>query len=322
MKLFWSFVAIAVLLCGGYLTVAAVRSTDATPPDATPAAATTVDDALTSAAKPAAPVLAPKADAKAATTEVQASAAAPALAPSPLPAAAPAPATTAVTASASVAPLAKAPPAVAPSPAAPGAAAPELAEGVDALVSEMPDKIDGFEVIPAMIEHTDDGMVILDGRYKLKGEGTKESPYDITWEMLTSAQQTFDPKSGKKKIPGAVAFVHRKFVHIRGYVAFPLQIKEPRELLSMLNQWDGCCIGVPPTPYDAVEVNLLKSVSGNARFATAGGITGKFLVKPYVTGDWLVGLYVINQGSLDSTDFGGSGSTPAAPKGNSADRGY
>ena len=26
--------------------------------------------------------------------------------------------------------------------------------------------------------------------------------------------------------------------------------------LMMLNQWDGCCIGVPPTPYDAIEVKL------------------------------------------------------------------
>lgn len=280
MKMFWSFVTLAVLLCGGYLAVAAVRQAEVPKPDAMPTDAPT--------------------PAEVATTE----------------AAAP------VVAAAESRPAAGTPPAVSqPSrPVQPPAALPEASEAIDALVSEMPAKIDDYEVIPAMIERTDDGMVIVDGRYKLRGEGTKESPYDITWEMLTSAQQTFDPKSGKRKIPGAAAFIHRKFVRIRGYVSFPLQIKEPRELLSMLNQWDGCCIGVPPTPYDAIEVNLVKSVSGNARFATSGGITGKFLVKPYVTGDWLVGLYVINQATIESTDFGGSGSTPAAP--NSADRGY
>ena len=33
-------------------------------------------------------------------------------------------------------------------------------------------------------------------------------------------------------------------------------VGEVNEALVMLNQWDGCCIGVPPTPYDAVEVRL------------------------------------------------------------------
>lgn len=192
--------------------------------------------------------------------------------------------------------------------------APAPPEAGDAIASDLPDQIDGYLVTPVLVQHNADGSTTLDATYTLKGDGTKANPYDITWEMLTSAQQTFDPKAGKKKIPGVVAFLHRKFVRVRGYIAFPLQVKEPRELLSMLNQWDGCCIGVPPTPYDAIEVNLTSSVAGNARFATSGSVAGKFLVKPYVTGDWLVGLYVMNQGTMDSTDFGGKGGgDPANP---------
>lgn len=280
MKLFWSFILVALLAGGAYVGVTSrpvpkakpTQPALAGPSDPLPSAPEVV--AITS--QPPAPVIqVPKAE----------------------PIAAPAP-------SAALAPA----PAPAPTPPSPPANQPDVAD--DAV---MPEKIDGYEVIPALVEHHDDGTTTLDGRYTLKGEGSPDNPYEISWDLLTSAQQTFDPKAGKKKIPGVVAFLHRKFVRIRGYIAFPLQIKEPRELLSMLNQWDGCCIGVPPTPYDAIEVNLAKSVTGNARFATAGGITGKFLVKPYVSGDWLVGLYVLNQGAFASTDFGGSGENPGQP---------
>ncbi len=158
------------------------------------------------------------------------------------------------------------------------------------------------------LEPQPDGSTKVDGRFTIKGSGTAESPYEVPWEMLVSGQETYDPRSGKKTIPARLQMLDGKHVRVTGYVAFPLYVEEPKELLSMLNQWDGCCIGVPPTPYDAIEVQLKESVKQDDRLATYGVVEGKFLVKPYLVGDWLVGLYVMESATLTVKRFGGFGS--------------
>lgn len=177
----------------------------------------------------------------------------------------------------------------------------------------VPAKLGEYDVRPVRIEAKEDGSVVLDGRFTLRGKGTKDEPYRVPWELLVSAKDTFEPAAGLKKIPGRVAMLHEKFVRLDGYVAFPLMMQKPTELLSMLNQWDGCCIGVPPSPYDAVEVKLAKMVTGDARFAVTGGVVGKFKVDPYVVknprGDWLVGMYTMSAADFLPEDIGdGAGS--------------
>jgi hypothetical protein len=168
-----------------------------------------------------------------------------------------------------------------------------------------PDKIGEFAVEAGSVERRPDGSLLVDKKYVVKGAGTADSPFVITWEQLTSVADVFDPRAGKRTIPRRVAMLQGKRVRVEGYIAFPLMSTEPRECLAMLNQWDGCCIGVPPTPYDAIEVTMTKPATGNSRYATAGAVAGLFEVKPYVMGDWLVGLYVMNQATLSATDFGG-----------------
>jgi len=182
--------------------------------------------------------------------------------------------------------------------------APATAAGPAGLIAD-PAKIGEYEVAPGTVERKADGTLLLDGKYVVKGAGTPDDPFQVSWEQLTSAADSFDPQSGKKKIPQRVAMLHDKHVRISGYISFPLMVEEPRECLAMLNQWDGCCIGVPPTPYDALEVTLAKPASGNNRYAIAGNVTGVFQVKPYVMGNWLVGLYMLNRSKLEGTDFGG-----------------
>jgi len=146
-------------------------------------------------------------------------------------------------------------------------------------------------------------------KHVIRGKGTAESPYEITWDLLTTAEHTFNPRGGSRKIPEGIAMLDGKIVRIKGFVAFPLYVQEPTEVLAMLNQWDGCCIGVPPTPYDAIEVRLSKAVKGNDRFANSGVVEGTFGVKPYVTGNWLVGLYVIDGAVLKPDGFGSGTAT-------------
>jgi hypothetical protein len=154
----------------------------------------------------------------------------------------------------------------------------------------------------------DDGSAVVDGRFTLKGEGTRDKPYEIAWEYLVSASEEYEPRKGKKTIPPRIALLDGKFVRISGYIAFPLYVEEPKELLSMLNQWDGCCIGVPPTPYDAIEVKLRDVASKDDRLATYGTVEGKLSVKPYLVGDWLVGLYLMDDATVKTKQYGGFGS--------------
>ncbi|MBS0195180.1 MAG: hypothetical protein JSR77_00320 [Planctomycetes bacterium] len=170
------------------------------------------------------------------------------------------------------------------------------------------EKIGVFDVSPSKIVKNADGSMLVDDRFTIKGEGTAEKPYEITWELLTSVEQDFDPHSGKKRIPQRLAMLNDKYVSLSGWISFPLAVQQPKELLLMLNQWDGCCIGVPPTPYDAIEVTLNKVIVGEERFAVTGSLVGKFGVKPYVVGDWLVGLYLMDRGDLNPKGFSGGGS--------------
>lgn len=158
--------------------------------------------------------------------------------------------------------------------------------------------------IPAVkIEKKDDGSMVLDGRFTVKGAGTADNPYVLPWELLTSAEEVYKPQQGRKELPGRITMFDGTFVRIAGYVAYPMFVEQPRELLSMLNQWDGCCIGIPPTPYDAIEVKLTDVVKGNDRLATYGTVEGKLGVKPYLAGDWLVGLYIMEDAKLSVKEY-------------------
>lgn len=151
------------------------------------------------------------------------------------------------------------------------------------------------------IEELEDGTKRINERFILAGEGTKENPYQVTWDYLTSARDTYRPRDGFKDIPAHVRMLDGKFVKLGGYLQFPLAAPEPKELLVMLNQWDGCCIGVPPTPYDAIEVSLTKPANRDEKFSVEGSLVGKLQIDPYLVGDWLIGLYLLGDASLDTS---------------------
>jgi hypothetical protein len=162
-------------------------------------------------------------------------------------------------------------------------------------------KVESPAGLNVRLEPQEDGSTLVDGKYVIKGVGTKEDPYRVTWEMLTSVEETYRPRLGKKVIPDRVKMLDGKFVRISGYIAFPVMASSGDEMLMMLNQWDGCCIGVPPTPYDAIEVKLKAAAKGNDRLRTSGTLSGKFKVDPYLVKDWLISLYVMDDGELSET---------------------
>ncbi len=151
------------------------------------------------------------------------------------------------------------------------------------------------------ITRNDDGSLLLDHRFTVRGEGTIDRPYEIAWEFLVSASETYKPRLGQKKLPDWLELINHRYVRITGFVAFPIMAESPDEMLIMLNQWDGCCIGVPPTPYDAVEIKLSNAVKGDDRLKTFGTVEGLFSVDPYLVKDWLIGLYLMKDAKLTNT---------------------
>lgn len=162
--------------------------------------------------------------------------------------------------------------------------------------------------LKAHIERQPDGSMIVDKRFVVKGSGTVQDPYRVTWDMLVSAAEVYQPREGRTELPERITMLAGKHVQITGNIAFPLMAQEANELLAMLNQWDGCCIGVPPTPYDAIEVRLRDPAEGSDRFTTFGTVTGRLDVKPHLVGNWLVGLYVMDDATLKPGAYDGFGS--------------
>jgi len=193
------------------------------------------------------------------------------------------------------APIAKKQPSAEPPPPAPDA----IAAG-SAFEPELP-AIPQAELLPSRFVKLSDGSISVDDAWTIRGDGTDASPYEVSWEFLSSAQEDYMPRLGEKKLPARIAFLSGKRVKIAGYLAFPLVAPTSSECLLMLNQWDGCCIGIPPTPYDAVEVKLAAEIKGWKRHTiNFGSIEGTFKVEPYLVENWLVGLYLIEGARIDT----------------------
>lgn len=168
---------------------------------------------------------------------------------------------------------------------------PSLPLGLD---REIPDGT----VVPGRLVQVDDALV-ADDTYTIRGSGTRDDPYRVSWELLASCGDAYRPSLGERNIPQRIAALDGAWIRIDGYVAFPLGGSESAELLVMLNQWDGCCIGIPPTPYDAIEATLVEPMAANQRHAiNFGTITGRLSVSPYLVENWLVGLYLMDDAEV------------------------
>ncbi|MBA4039874.1 MAG: hypothetical protein C0468_06075 [Planctomyces sp.] len=156
----------------------------------------------------------------------------------------------------------------------------------------------GDKIIPATAARLPDGRLVLDGAYVVRGSGTKSDPYVLPWGLIVSASEVYQPRRNQVKLPQRLTMFDGAFVTVAGFTAYPLGAESPRELLLMLNQWDGCCIGIPPTAHDAVEVRLLSPATTQQRLSSQGTVSGLFRVEPFEDQGFLLGLYLIEDASL------------------------
>lgn len=155
---------------------------------------------------------------------------------------------------------------------------------------------------PARIERVDDRTIRVDDRFTIRGSGTEADPYQVSWELLASAAPGVDAALGRYEIAGRIADLRGAWVRISGYWAPPLQVQEAREAMVMLNKWDGCCIGLPPTPFDSIEASFVQPipVKGKHLFRF-GTFKGRLTVEPFVAGTFLLGLYRLQDAVLETS---------------------
>ncbi len=154
----------------------------------------------------------------------------------------------------------------------------------------------------AVVERVDDRTVKVDGRYVIRGSGTEADPFAVSWELLGSAAQTVDAARGRFEVPGRIADLRGAWVRISGYWAPPLLVFEAKEAMVMLNKWDGCCVGLPPTPFDSIEATFVRPipVRGQHLFRF-GTVKGRLTVEPFTAGTFLLGLYRLEDAVLETS---------------------
>lgn len=196
-------------------------------------------------------------------------------------------------------------PAAAPDEAANEAITPQEVPEAPVTTERVAEKRKAAAPKPPVVWEQEDGSLLINGKYVVRGKGTEREPYELPWELLVAAREEYNPRDGKNTLPAWSREFQDTHVKITGYLLLPLVGETFDELLVMRNQWDGCCIGVPPTAYDAVEVKLATTSTLSRLQVNYGSISGVFKVDPYLSGKWLIGLYLMEECKL--ADMSGVG---------------
>jgi len=139
------------------------------------------------------------------------------------------------------------------------------------------------------------------GEDSAPGTGTEDDPKRLNWDLLVGASRTYKPREGQEELPSEILSLDGTWVKLSGYYLFPMAGQEFDEVLMMRNMWDGCCIGVPPTAFSAVLVKLEKPIRrGNSWAMNIGTVRGRMVIDPIVDRGWILSLYVIEEGQLNS----------------------
>ena len=154
---------------------------------------------------------------------------------------------------------------------------------------------------PALVERLDARSVRVADRFTILGTGTQHDPYRIDWKLLGSARETIDAAQGKLLAPEHITLLDGAWVAISGYYSPTVIADEVDELIISLDQWDGCCIGLPPTPFDCLRAELRNPLEMRTQHLIRyGTITGQLTVSPFVIGSWLMGLYELKDATLET----------------------
>lgn len=152
-----------------------------------------------------------------------------------------------------------------------------------------------------IVRRIDERTLELDGRFRLVGNGSDADPYLITWEMLTTASEYVDPAQNARTPPPWVRLIDGTYVEISGYYSTAVRVALAKNLLLTLNRWDGCCIGVPPTAFDAIDIAMRDPLPMRGLHLTRfGTFKGLFRAECLDAAGFLIGLYRIEDATFET----------------------
>jgi hypothetical protein len=131
------------------------------------------------------------------------------------------------------------------------------------------------------------------------GAGTERQPFRVSWDLLGRALGHVRGDGTLDAMPRTLELLSGTWIELSGYYAPAIIAPSTDELVVMLNRWDGCCIGLPPTPYDSALVKTQApvdfSLQHQIRFGT---IRGRLVLEPFALGGLVLGLYRIEDAEL------------------------
>jgi hypothetical protein len=131
------------------------------------------------------------------------------------------------------------------------------------------------------------------------GAGTERQPFRVSWELLGQASGHVRGDGSLDAMPRTLELLGGTWIELSGFYAPAIIAPSTDELVLMLNRWDGCCIGLPPTPYDSALVKTRApidfSLQHQIRFGT---LRGRLVLEPFALGGLVLGLYRIEDAEL------------------------
>lgn len=155
---------------------------------------------------------------------------------------------------------------------------------------------------PAEVTRRIDARTLeLDGRFRIVGNGSADDPYRINWELLTSAGPFVDPARNALTPPPWVRALDGVWVEISAYYSTAVRVSSTQSVLLTLNRWDGCCLGLPPTPFDAIDTSLAEPLElRGLHLFRFGTFRGRLEVEPFTAGPYLLGLYRLEDATFEA----------------------
>lgn len=154
-------------------------------------------------------------------------------------------------------------------------------------------------VTQEIIRRIDARTIELAGKYRVVGNGTEADPYIVSWELLLSASTTINAATGALEAPKWVMLLDGQWIEISAYYSTVVRKESVDELLLTLNRWDGCCIGLPPTPFDSIEAKLASPIRLTGLHLTRfGTFRGQLHISPLSAAGFLLGLYRVEHATM------------------------
>jgi len=162
-----------------------------------------------------------------------------------------------------------------------------------------PRRTDGATAASAAASVPSAPLAALSASAMPPGAGTERQPFRVSWELLGQASGHVRGDGTIDAMPRALELLGSTWIELSGYYAPAIIAPSTDEVVLMLNRWDGCCIGLPPTPYDSALVKTRTPIDFSLQHQIRyGTMRGRLVLEPFALGGLVLGLYRIEDAEL------------------------